>query len=156
MERTFDQRVVISGMGVVTCLGESVPEFWAGLLAGRSGITNWKNMDKRVECRVAGDLSDFDYHDHLDRVGRGYDAELTKAVKRLLRITPLSGQLAASAAVQAYVDAGLGRVTVDPDRVGHVLAGHNLNTPMITENSRIFADDPEYMAPPAGDGGPGH
>lgn len=147
MERTFDQRVVISGMGVVTCLGESVPEFWAGLVAGRSGITNWKNMDDRVECRVAGDLSDFDYHDHLDRVGRGYDAELTKAAKRLLRITPLSGQLAASAAVQAYVDAGLDRVTVDPDRVGHVLAGHNLNTPMITENSRIFVDDPEYMAP---------
>lgn len=147
MERSLDQRVVITGMGVVSCLGDSVPEFWAGLLAGRSGITNWKGMDERVECRVAGDLSDFDYNDHLDRVGRAYDAELTKAARKLLRVTPLSGQLAASAAAQAYVDAGLDPVTVDPDRVGHVLAGHNLNTPLITENGRIFVDDPEYMLP---------
>jgi len=149
MKRPPEQRVVITGMGAVTCLADNIPEFWSKLVEGRSGITNWKDMDKRVECRVAGDMSDFDLDDHLGRVGANYPAELTKAARRVLRVTPNSGRLTATAALQAFVDADLhsGSGGPDPDRIGHVLAGHNFNTPSITENSRTFMDEPEFIDP---------
>ncbi|MGQ0842369.1 beta-ketoacyl-[acyl-carrier-protein] synthase family protein [Actinokineospora sp.] len=147
MDRPPEQRVVITGLGAVTCLADNVPDLWSGLVGGRSGITNWKDMDDRVACRVAGDLSDFDLDEHLDRVGADYPAELTKAAKRILRVTPHSGTLTAAAALQAYVDAGFGVHPPESERIGHVLAGHNLNTPNIVANSRTFAEEPEFIDP---------
>lgn len=147
MDRTAEQRVVITGMGTVTCLADNVADFWARLLAGRSGITNWTDMDERVACRVGGDLRGFDVVEHLDRVGADYPAELTKAARRLLRVTPHSGRLTAAAALQAYVDAGFAAQPPESERIGHVLAGHNLNTPNITANLRTFDDEPEFIDP---------
>jgi 3-oxoacyl-(acyl-carrier-protein) synthase len=147
MDRAPEQRVVITGMGAITCLGDSVPAYWAGLVEGRSGITNWKNMDERVECRVAGDLSDFDLSEHLDRVGAAYPEAMKKEALRILRTTPLSGRLTTAAAMQAYVDAGLATSTIAPERLAHVLAGHNLHTPFMAENTRTFIADPEFVDP---------
>ncbi len=147
MDRPPEQRVVITGMGAVTALADSVPQLWSGLVEGRSGITNWKNMDGRVECRVAGDMSGFDLDDHLLRVGADYPAELTRSARRLLRVTPPSGRLTAAAALQAYVDAGLDTFTSGAERTGHVLAGQNLNTPNVVANSRTFAEEPDFIDP---------
>lgn len=147
MDRPPEQRVVITGRGAVTALADSVPEFWSGLVAGRSGITNWKRMDERVACRVAGDMTGFDLDEHLGRVGAGYPAELIKNAKRLLRVTPPSGRLTATAALQAYLDAGLDTFTTGSERTGHVLAGQNLNTPNIIENYRTFDEEPEFIDP---------
>src|SRR5579871_3056595 len=119
-------RVVVTGMGIVITLAENLPDYLAALLAGRSGITRWKDRGERIYSKIGGDLSDFDLAAHVSRVGAGYPCALVERAHKLLRATPLSGRVAAAAALQASVDAGWPVAGPDPERVGHVLAGHNL------------------------------
>ena len=62
------RRVVITGMGLITALGNDVESSWAGLLEGRSGIRRIEAFDpSRVASQVAGEVRDFDASDVLDR-----------------------------------------------------------------------------------------
>jgi 3-oxoacyl-[acyl-carrier-protein] synthase II len=62
------RRVVVTGMGLVTPLGNDVPTSWAGLVAGRSGITTIDAFDpSRLTARIAGQVRDFDSSHVLDR-----------------------------------------------------------------------------------------
>ena len=62
------RRVVVTGMGLVTALGNDVPSSWQGLLAGRSGIRTIEAFDpSRLTSRIAGEVRDFDASGVLDR-----------------------------------------------------------------------------------------
>jgi 3-oxoacyl-[acyl-carrier-protein] synthase II len=62
------RRVVITGMGMLSALGNDVPTSWAGLTAGRSGITTIDAFDPaRLSVRIAGQVRDFDSSHVLDR-----------------------------------------------------------------------------------------
>ena len=141
------RRVVVTGMGVVTPLGESPAEFSASLRAGRSGITRWKHMDERTLSKIGGDMCDFDLGGHVERVGGRYPPDLIERAHRVLRATPLSGRLDCAAALQAYIDAGLHEAGLDPERVGHVAGGNNLNNNYFVQNVRAFDQDPKQIDP---------
>ncbi len=62
------RRVVVTGMGMVTALGNDVPSTWDGLVAGRSGVTAITSFDpSRLTVRIAGEVKDFDASHILDR-----------------------------------------------------------------------------------------
>ncbi len=62
------RRVVVTGMGLVTSLGNDVATSWAGLVAGRSGIRTIEAFDpSRLTSRIAGEVRDFDPSGLLDR-----------------------------------------------------------------------------------------
>ncbi len=62
------RRVVVTGMGAVTALGNDVPSTWAGMAAGRSGISTITAFDpSRVTSRIAGEVKDLDASHVLDR-----------------------------------------------------------------------------------------
>ena len=62
------RRVVVTGMGMLTPLGNDVPSSWAGLVEGRSGIRTIEAFDpSRLSSRVAGEVHDFDASHVLDR-----------------------------------------------------------------------------------------
>jgi 3-oxoacyl-[acyl-carrier-protein] synthase II len=62
------RRVVVTGMGTVTPLGNDVSSTWAGLVSGRSGITTIDAFDpSRLSVRIAGQVRDFDASHVLDR-----------------------------------------------------------------------------------------
>ena len=87
-------RVVVTGTGMLTALGADVAGTWAGLIAGRSGITTITAFDPaRVASRIAGEVPGFDPSVVLDR----------KEQRRTDRYT----QLALVAARQALDEAGL-------------------------------------------------
>jgi 3-oxoacyl-(acyl-carrier-protein) synthase len=138
---------VISGMGVISGLGEDLDSFWDGLLTGRSAIRGWRSKDARIDSKVGGDLGDFDLGCHLDRFGARYPSRLRDASLSLLRSTPLHGTLTAAAALQAWVNAGLDRSPARPERMGHVCAGHNLSLAYICENLRTFEEEPDFIEP---------
>ena len=88
------RQVVITGMGTINPLGNDVPSFWDGLVAGRSGagpITAYDASDQAV--RIAAEVKDFDPVAYLGR----------KQARRSDRFA----QLAMVAADQAIADAGL-------------------------------------------------
>ncbi|MBV7340227.1 hypothetical protein KFU94_70890 [Chloroflexi bacterium TSY] len=96
------QDIVITGMGILSPIGETVNEIRHSLEVGRSGITRWKRSDEGSYSQIGGDLSDFDLKAHLTRVGEDYPAHMVKRARKLLRTTPLSGRLTASAATSTH------------------------------------------------------
>ncbi len=92
--RDGERRVVITGMGALTPLGNDVATLWDGLINGRSGITRITSFDpSRVASKVAGEVHDFDAAAVMDR----------KEVRRNDRYV----HLAWAATVEAMRDAGL-------------------------------------------------
>lgn len=62
------RRVVITGMGLITALGNDLESNWAAMLEGRSGIRRIEAFDpSRVDSKVAGEVRDFDASNVLDR-----------------------------------------------------------------------------------------
>ena len=146
-QRDDEQRVVVTGMGIITPIGENLEEYCQSLQAGRSGITRWKKMSDRIDSKVGGDMSDFDLQAHFARVGAGYPADLVERAHKLLRTTPLSGRLSAAAVLQACLDAGLPYSNLNPERVGHILGGTNLNLQYIFDNVLELVNEPDYIEP---------
>jgi 3-oxoacyl-[acyl-carrier-protein] synthase II len=105
-------RVVITGVGAVTPLGNTAEEFWAGLLEGRSGIGPITRFDaKEFPTRIAGELKGFDPLKYVDKKDdRKYDPFLKYAV---------------ACAAMAVEDAALKTDSVDPTRFG-VLVGSGI------------------------------
>lgn len=61
-------RVVITGMGAITPLGNTVEEFWKRLIAGESGIGDVQQMDvSEYPTKIAGEVKDFDAELYLDK-----------------------------------------------------------------------------------------
>jgi len=88
------RRVVVTGMGMVSALGNDVPTTWAGLVAGRSGIRTIESFDpSRLDSRIAGEAQGFDASGVLDR--------------KELRRTDRYAQLGLVAAAEALRQAGL-------------------------------------------------
>jgi 3-oxoacyl-[acyl-carrier-protein] synthase II len=106
------RRVVITGVGAVTPLGNTAEEFWAGLLEGRSGIGPITRFDATdFPTRIAGELKGFDPLKYLDKKDdRKFDPFLKYAV---------------ACATMAVEDAALKTDSVDPTRFG-VLVGSGI------------------------------
>ena len=101
-------RVVVTGMGAMSPLGESVAEFWAGLIEGRSGIDRMTITDPTdFPCKFSGEVLGFDPTRYMDR----------REARRMARFS----QLAVAAAGEAVADAALDLESVDRERVAVVL-----------------------------------
>ena len=128
-------RVVITGMGCISPLGNDVPSLWSGLLAGRSGIgpiTHYDTSGHKV--RIAAEVKDFD---GVAVFGRG-DA------RRMDRFS----QFAVVTARQAVLDAGLQITEQNRDRIGVILGTGvgGLNT--LFEQIQVFTQrGPDRVSP---------
>ena len=116
-----DRRVVITGMGAVSPLGNDVDSLWRGCLDSRSGVSQITSFDaSHLPCRIAGEASDFRPTDWLS----------AKAARRL----PRFAQFAVVAADQAVAAAGLRISDEDPNRVGVVLGNGSGGTPQLKQH----------------------
>jgi len=101
------KRVVVTGMGALSPLGNSVEEYWNGLINGVSGADMITLFDaSKFRTKFACEVKGFDPVQHLDR----------KEARKIDRFT----QFALVASDEAMKDAGLSRENVNPDRVGVV------------------------------------
>jgi 3-oxoacyl-[acyl-carrier-protein] synthase II len=101
-------RVVVTGMGVVCPLGNSVDQFWEALLSGKSGVGPVTRFDvSDYPTKIAGEVKDFDGSTCID--------------KKELRRMDLAEQYAMVASDQALKDSGLDLQSIDLDRCGVVI-----------------------------------
>ena len=99
------KRVVVTGLGAVTPLGNNVEETWKNLLAGVSGAAEIKNFDSsKFKTHFACEVKDLDVSAYIDR----------KEARKIDRYT----QLAMVSAFQAVDDSGMDLETVDRNRIG--------------------------------------
>jgi 3-oxoacyl-[acyl-carrier-protein] synthase II len=120
------RRVVITGMGAMTPLGQTPEEFWANLVAGKSGIGPMTLCDPTdYPCRISGEVRDFDPTRFIN----------AREARRMARFS----QLAVGAALSAVAAARLDMAREDPFRVGVLLGNGNGGFPTLEENCRILA-----------------
>ena len=126
-----ERRVVITGRGALSCVGQDVASFWDALVNGRCGLGKVTRFDTSAyRTQIAGEIKDFDPTKYIN----------FKEAKRL----DLFCQLAVCAAVQALQDAGLPAhfegSDIDPARVGVLVSSGigGLNT--LTDQIRTLTD----------------
>ena len=106
------RRVVITGMGTINPLGNTVAAFWDAAVAGKSGIDWLTQVDSTgYDIHIAGEVKDFDPEQYIDR----------KEARRMSRFS----QLALGAAREAIETSGLDVARENPYRVG-VLFGNGM------------------------------
>ncbi len=102
------QRVVITGMGVLTPIGNTVEEYWGNLIAGCSGVERITKFDPSdFSSQIAGEVKGFQPLDYMDR----------KDARRM----DIFAQYAVAVAKMAVADAGLDLSNEDPERIGVVV-----------------------------------
>src|SRR5215207_9023915 len=133
-------------MAINTPLGDTLDEYLAGLLAGRSAITRWKALDtSRIYPKVGADLSEYDGMAKLAELADHVPADVYRRLRRLVSRAPWSTGLSMLLAVDGYRDAGLFDADLDPTRVAAIVAGHNINFNYQYENRLQFEDEPDFM-----------
>ena len=102
---TNHRRVVVTGMGVVTALGETVDALWDRLLAGESGVRTVSRFDLTDhDVRIGGECADFDPGRYLDRkiakrLDRFAQFAVVAARDAVMRLTPPSAPFRALAPI---------------------------------------------------------
>ena len=106
------KRVVVTGMGTINPIGNSIDEFWKSIQDGRSGIGPLTHFDaSKYPSRVAGQIKDFDPSQYME--------------KKEARKMDKYAQITVAAASQAMDDAGLKDGDMDPEKFG-VIVGNGI------------------------------
>lgn len=131
----MSRRVVVTGLGAVTPIGNSVDDFWASVKAEKIGFDHITKFDTTdYKCHIAAELKDFNPQDFMDR----------KAAKRM---EPFS-QYAVAAANQAIDDSGLDIEKEDPYMVGCAIgSGVGSLQAMERETQKLYEKGPNRVNP---------
>jgi 3-oxoacyl-[acyl-carrier-protein] synthase II len=111
-----ERRVVITGIGCISPLGNDLTTTWEGLKAGRSGISRITSLDPEpFDCKIAGEVKNFEADGYF---------RVPKDARRADRYV----QLAVAASKMAVEDSGLDVSAIDPRRFG-VMVGSGIGHP---------------------------
>lgn len=129
------ERVVVTGMGIVSPLGNDVEQFWSRLISGESGISTIDIFNtSRHKSRIAGIVRDF-------------DAEARFGLKEARRMDRFC-QFALAAAEQALEDSGLSLDKVDRERMGvYVGSGIGGIQTLLNQAEVLHERGPERVSP---------
>lgn len=131
----MSRRVVVTGMGAVTPIGNSVAEFWKAVQEEKIGFGTITHFDaSEYKCQVAAEVKDFDGKDYMD----------AKTAKRM----ELFCQYAVAAAKEAIADAGLDMEHEDAYRVGTAIgSGVGSLQAMEREHAKLMEKGPGRVNP---------
>ena len=122
------RRVVVTGIGAITPLGNTVAQYWTSLENGVSGAAAISHFDaEKFRTKFACEVKDFDVRDHIDR-------------KEARKMDPAT-QFAMVASEEAMQDSGMDLEKVDSSRVG-VIWGSGIG------GLRTFQDEVSFLAFP--------
>ena len=131
----MSNRVVITGLGVISPVGTGKDVFWKSLLEGKNGIDKITRFDaSEYKSQIAGEVKDFDPADYMDK----------KEAKRIDRYA----QFAVAAAKMAVEDAELDLEAEDCDRIGtFVGSGIGGIETMHSQYEKLFDKGPSKISP---------
>ena len=122
------RRVVITGLGVITSLGEVVDEMWEGVCAGTSGIKTITRWDtSKYPTKFGGECTSFDITKY------GIDVREAKRLDRF-------GQFGLAASISAVKDAGIDFATEDAYRCGVIIGSGIGGIETIEEQNKVLME----------------
>ena len=127
------KRVVITGLGVISPVGNSLDSFWSSLLAGKCGIDFITRFDTaEYKVKIAAEVKGFDPALYMD--------------KSEVRRSDLYAQYAVAAAAQAMKDSNLSGI--DPERLGvYVGSGIGGMLTFVNETEKLLTKGPSRVSP---------
>ena len=131
-----ERKVVVTGLGVISPVGNDIETFWKSLVEGRSGVSHYSAFDSGIyDCKIAGEVKDFDPAPYFSN---------PKTAKRTDRFT----QFALAGAKLALKDSGIDLDKVDRNRFG-VMMGSGIGglKSMEDECRRLFDRGPSRVSP---------
>ena len=131
----MERRVVITGLGAITPIGNNAEEFWKGIKEGKCGIDEITHFDTtNYKVKLAGEVKGYDPEEYFDK----------RSTKRLDRYS----QFAIVASKEAWNDSKLDKETENMERVGVILGSGigGLET-IERESSNLFAKGPDRVSP---------
>ncbi len=121
------KRVVVTGVGAITPIGNTPAEYWEGLLTGRNGIDTITAFDaSKHDCHIAGEVKNFDPLDYMER----------KEAKRTDRFA----QFGIAAAKQAVSDANLVINDLNAEQVGVIIGSGIGGIKVLEDQQTIYLD----------------
>ena len=129
------KRVVVTGMGVVSAVGNNFDDFWASIAAGTNGIDDITRFDTTdFRTKMGGEVRGFEAESYMDK----------KDAKRL----PLFIQFALASAMMAHKDSGLNLDLIDPYRIGVGVGSGIGGICVMEENARLLMEKgPKRVSP---------
>ena len=131
----MERRVVITGLGAITPIGNNVEEFWNGIKNGQCGIDEISLFDTTdFKVKLAGEVKKYNPEDYFDR----------RNCKRLDRFT----QFAVIAAKEAMEDSKMNSENTDMERVGCIISSGIGGLGTIENENKVFYDKgPSRISP---------
>jgi len=129
------RRVVITGLGIISPIGNAVADAWASILAGRSGISRISRFDpSRLTCQIAGEVRGFDLAQYLERKeARHMDTFIHYGM---------------AAGIQAIRDCGIQITPDNAERIGVNIGSGMGGLPMIEHTYKeVLAAGPRKISP---------
>lgn len=148
MKNVMQNKIVISGMGVVTAGCNNVAEFKDSLKNGKSGIKKVMYADDgKCDIKIGALLGEYflgsdEFEKYID-----IDASLYSRAKKILRNTSLSEKASVMTALEAWCDAGLYKFDIDPELISIIVGGSNLTKKISFDNHDSFMAEPCYLSP---------
>ena len=119
------KRVVVTGMGALTPIGNTLSDYWDGLLSGKNGIGQITRFDaSQHKCRIAGEVKGFDPHDYMER----------KQAKHTDRFA----QFAVAASKQAVADAQFEINDLNAEQVGVIIGSGVGGLQVLEDQQEIY------------------
>ena len=119
-----NEKIVVTGLGVVSCLGDNVEDFWTSLKTGKSGINEISLVSPDgFPCKVSGEVKNFDPTKYIDK----------KESRRMGRFS----QLAVAAAKNAIDDANLNITNENSDRIGVLIGSGSGGLPETDQQAEV-------------------
>jgi 3-oxoacyl-[acyl-carrier-protein] synthase II len=129
------RRVVVTGLGIISPIGNTVPEAWDNALAGKSGITRITRFDPaRLACQIAGEVKGFDVTQYMSaKEARRMDTFIHYGI---------------AAGLQAWRDAGLAVTPENAERIGINFGSGIGGLPLIeTMHTELVQNGPRRISP---------
>ena len=129
------RRVVVTGLGVISPVGNSIPEAWDNLVAGRTGIADVTKFDATgYSCRFAGEVKGFDVEQYMPaKEARHMDTFIHYGM---------------AAGIQAWADSGIEVTEQNAERIGVIVGSGIGGLPMIEHTpAELTARGPRRISP---------
>lgn len=130
------RRVVVTGMGVISPVGNHLQEFWSSIIAGKCGIGTIERFPTdNLLVKIAGEVKNFNPGDH------GIDPPTARKNDRY-------ALFALAAAHQAMTASGLNKENIAPERLGvYIGSGIGGMDTFVTETTKLVQDGPKWVSP---------
>ena len=142
----MNKRVVITGMGINTPIGDNLDDYIQNLISGKSAISKWKTLDTgRLYSKIGGDLGEYDCKRKLTELQDKIPEEIFTPLQRMLNRIPWFLSVSVLVALDAWTDSNLFSDHKLAEDTSVILSGHNLAQHYVFNNHNLFNEEPDFM-----------